>query len=67
MLGLSIEQEAAVNARAVDEEIRQIHELLSLRPLLGDRGVPFEDLDRHNAFAIPTSTSQRSRAARVAG
>jgi hypothetical protein len=38
-----------VTAAAVEREIRHIHDLLSLRHLLADRGVDAEELCRYDA------------------
>jgi hypothetical protein len=38
-----------MTARAVEQEVRQIHELLFLRDLLADRGVSPEELRRYEA------------------
>jgi hypothetical protein len=38
-----------MTARAVEQEVRQIHELLLLRDLLADRGVSPEELRRYEA------------------
>jgi hypothetical protein len=51
-----------MTAKAVQQEIRHVHTLLSLRDLLADRGVTPEELRRYDA-AIAAA---RNRLARLA-
>jgi hypothetical protein len=41
-----------MTTKAVEQEIRHIHNLLSLRDLLADRGVNKEELRRYDAAII---------------
>jgi hypothetical protein len=48
--------------KAVQQEIRHIHDLLSLRDLLADRGVAAQELRRYDAAIV----AARNRLARLA-
>jgi hypothetical protein len=48
--------------KAVQQEIRHIHDLLSLRDLLADRGVSQEELRRYDAAIVVA----RKRLAKIA-
>ena len=54
-----------MNASAVDQEIRHIHDLLFLRDLLADRGVASEELRRYDA-AIVVARERLAEVARAA-
>jgi hypothetical protein len=41
-----------MTTKAVEQEIRHIHDLLSLRDLLADRGVTREELRRYDAAIL---------------
>jgi hypothetical protein len=51
-----------MTTKAVQREIRHVHDLLSLRDLLADRGVPPEELRRYDAAIA----SARRRLAKMA-
>lgn len=53
-----------MTTRAVQKEIRNIHELLSLRDLLADRGVRAEELRRYDD-AIAAARNRLARLART--
>ena len=53
-----------MTAKAVQEEIRNIHELLCLRDLLADRGVGAAELRRYDA-AIAAARSRLATLART--
>jgi hypothetical protein len=48
--------------KAVQQEIRHIHDLLSLRDMLADRGVAAQELRRYDAAIV----AARNRLARLA-
>ncbi len=54
-----------MTARAVEQEVRHIHELLFLRDLLADRGVSPEELRRYDA-AIAVARNRLDGLARAA-
>ena len=54
-----------MTAPAVEQEIRHIHDLLSLRHLLADRGVAPEELYRYDA-AIANAQNRLAAIARAA-
>jgi hypothetical protein len=54
-----------MTARAVQQEIRHIHDLLVLRDLLADRGIAPEELHRYDA-AIAVARSRLAKLARAA-
>ena len=54
-----------MTARAVEREIRHVHDLLFLRDLLADRGVAPEELRRYDA-AIVVARRRLAEAARLA-
>ena len=41
-----------MTTKAVQQEIRHIHELLALRDLLAERGVPVQELRRYDAAIV---------------
>lgn len=59
-----------MTAKAIEQEIRHIHDLLSLRNLLADRGVTNEELCRYDAAIADAhnrlAAMQRAAAAELA-
>ena len=53
-----------MTTKAIQQEIRHVHDLLSLRDLLADRGVAPEELRRYNA-AIAGARRRLARLARA--
>jgi hypothetical protein len=53
-----------MTTKAVQQEIRHIHDLLSLRDLLADRGVAAQELRRYDA-AIAAARSRLAALART--
>jgi hypothetical protein len=51
-----------MTTKAIQQEIRHVHDLLALRDLLADRGVAAEELRRYDSAIV----SARKRLARLA-
>lgn len=43
---------ATITTKAVEQEIRHVHDLLSLRDLLADRGITKDELRRYDAAIL---------------
>ena len=64
ILGSSTNRSATMTTKAVQQEIRHIHDLLSLRDLLADRGAADQELRRYDA-AIATARERLASLART--
>jgi hypothetical protein len=53
-----------VTTKAIQQEVRHVHDLLSLRDLLADRGVAPEELRRYDA-AIAVARRRLAKLARA--